>query len=150
MRASKKALVVILFLGTCLFGFSQYVSATNIDVAVSENEFVEKNDAGSIYNLELEFSNPSLLMLSAGKTDFFISVEDTKVADGELEPFLLSSLSKTTAKGTYVKDMNKEFEESSPVKISGTTKYDMLFASLEVPFIYIPTEEQAREFIHQN
>ena len=150
MRKSKKALIVVLFLGIGVFAYSQYLSATNIDVVLTENTFVEKNEAGAIYNLELQFSNPSLLMLNAGKTDFIISVEDTKVANGQLEPFLLPSLSKVTTKGTYLKETDKHFEEQSPVKISGTTKYDMFFASLEVPFIYYPSEDQAREFIHQN
>jgi len=36
------------------------------------------------------------------------------------------------------------------VKISGVTKYDLLVTSIDVPFVYYPTEEQAREFIHQN
>ena len=34
------------------------------------------------------------------------------------------------------------------VKISGTTKYDLVLTSLEVPFVYYPTEDQARKFIH--
>jgi len=40
--------------------------------------------------------------------------------------------------------------ESTEVKISGVTKYDVFFTSIDVPFVYYPTADQAREFIHQN
>ncbi len=51
MRASKKAILVILFLGIGLFGYSQYIAASNIGVIVTENEFLEKNDSVSTYNV---------------------------------------------------------------------------------------------------
>jgi hypothetical protein len=51
-------------------------------------------------------------------------------------------------KGTFHTDANSD--ESHSVKISGVTKYDLLVTSIDVPFVYYPTEEQAREFIHQN
>ncbi len=152
MRASKKAIIVILFLGVGFFGYSQYIAASNIGVIVIENEFLEKNDSISTYNVQLEFDNPSLLILNAGETDFTITVEDKKIADGVLEPFILSSMSKATVNGIYQKDEQSKMEEyqSSTVKISGITKYDVFFTSLEIPFIYFPSDDQAREFIHQN
>jgi hypothetical protein len=93
-----------------------------------------------------------LLILSAGKTDFTITVEDTKIADGVLEPFILPSMSKVIVKGTYLEEQKSEIidEQSPKVKISGVTKYDIFFTSIDVPFIYFPSEEQARGFIHQN
>jgi hypothetical protein len=125
---------------------------SNIGVIVTENEFLEKKDTVSVYNVQLEFENPSLLVLNAGETDFTITVEDTKIADGVLEPFILSSMSKVTVNGIYLKeDLTKIEENQSPtVKISGITKYDIFFTSLEIPFIYFPSDDQAREFIHQN
>ena len=152
MRTSKKFLLVIVILGIGIFGYSQYIAASNIGVIVTENEFLEKKDSISVYNVELEFENPSLLVLNAGETDFTITIEDKKIADGVLEPFILSSMSKTTVNGKYLKDeQTKMKEDQSPsVKISGITKYDMFFTSLEIPFIYFPSDEQAREFIHQN
>lgn len=151
MRTSKKASIVILFLGIGIFGYSQYVSASNIGVIVTENEFLEKNNDVSVYNVQLEFENPSLLVLNAGETDFTITVEDTKIADGVLEPFVLSSMSKATVNGVYQKEEPTNIESQSPtVKISGITKYDVFFTSLEIPFIYFPSDDQAREFIHQN
>lgn len=152
MRKSKKTFLIILFLSIGVFGYSQYTAASSIGVIVIENEFIEKTETASIYNVQLEFQNPSLLVLNAGETDFIITVEDTKIADGVLEPFILSSMSKASVNGKYLKDdQTKISENQSPnVKISGITKYDVFFTSLEIPFIYFPSDDQAREFIHQN
>jgi hypothetical protein len=61
-------------------------------------------------------------------------------------------MSKVNVNGTYLKEEKSEIrnEQSPKVKISGVTKYDIFFTSIEVPFIYFPSEEQARGFIHQN
>ena len=152
MRVSKKLGIVVLFFGIGIFGISQYISASNIGVIVTENEFLEKKDTVSVYNVQLEFENPSLLVLNAGETDFTITVENTKIADGVLEPFILSSMSKVSVNGIYLKEDLIEIEEnqSPTVKISGITKYDVFFTTLEIPFIYFPSDDQAREFIHQN
>ena len=151
MSARKKTILIIFFIGIGVFGYSQYASASQIGVSVTQNEFLEKNERGSFYNVQLEFTNPSLLILNAGETDFTILVEDAKVANGVLEPFLLPSLSKVNVKGTYFEEDKSEMQnsDSSKVSISGVTKYDVFFTSIEVPFIYIPSEDQAREFIHQ-
>lgn len=152
MRASKKAVIILIFFSIGIFGYSQYVAATNIGVIVTQNEFLEKTNDVSTYNVQLEFQNPSLLILNAGETDFAITVEDKKIADGILEPFILPSMSKATVNGIYLKEEQSSSEEtqSSSVKISGITKYDVFFTSLEIPFVYFPTSDQAREFIHQN
>ena len=152
MRRSRKALLIVLFLVVGIFGYSQYIAISHIRVIVTENEFLEKNNSGSVYKIQLEFNNPSLLILNSGQTDFTIIVEDTKTAEGVLEPFVLPPLSKTIVKGTYLEDEKHEIQESqsSSVKISGITKYDIFFTSIEVPFIYYPSDDQAREFIHQN
>ncbi len=152
MRKGKKSLIVLLILGMGLFGYSQYAFATQIEVIITESKLLTENENGATYNVELEFSNPSLLMLNAGKTNFIISVEDEKVADGVLEPFLLPALSKVVVEGTYQTNKSPENnnDKISSVTISGITKYDLFFTSIDVPFIYFPPEEQARKFIHQN
>ena len=150
MRPSKKTFLIILFLGVGIFSYTQYIAASNIGVIVIQNELLEKNDNISVYNLQLEFENPSLLVLNAGETDFEITVEDKKIGDGILEPFVLSSMSKATVNGVYLKEDQAVKEQSSNVKISGITKYEVFFTSLEIPFIYFPTDDQAREFIHPN
>ena len=151
MSARKKTLLIVFFIGMSVFGYTQYASASQIGVTVTQNEFLEKNDIGSFYNVQLEFTNPSLLILNAGETDFTIHIEDTKVADGVLEPFVLPSMSKVSVKGTYFEEdeSKNQKNESSKVRISGVTKYDVFFTSIDVPFIYIPSDDQAREFIHQ-
>lgn len=151
MRASRKVVIIVLVLiVVAIFGYSQYLAISLIGAVVIENEFLEKNDAGSIYNIQLEFNNPSLLILNAGKTNFMIFVNDIKTAEGVLDPFVLPPLSKTIAKGTYLEDNETQESQSSTVKISGVTKYDIIFMSIEIPFVYFPSDEQAREFIHQN
>ncbi len=153
MKSSKKALVIFLIIGVASFGYIQYASATQIGVIVTESHLLEKNDSGSTYNVQLEFDNPSLLVLNAGTTDFIISVEGQKVADGVLEPFVLPAMGKVIVEGTYQtieKSESVEDEEIPMVTISGVTKYDVFFTSIDVPFIYFPPAEQAREFIQQN
>jgi hypothetical protein len=150
MKTAKKAIIIFAIVAG-IFGFSQYASASQIGVTIAKNELLEKNGSESTYNMQLEFNNPSLLVLSAGKTDFIISVEDEKIGDGVLEPFVLPAMSKALVDGVYKSDKKYSDSENTPVvKISGVTKYDVFFTSLDVPFVYYPTEDQAREFIQQN
>jgi len=150
MKTAKKAIIIFAIIAG-IFGFSQYASASQIGVTIAKNELLEKNGSESTYNMQLEFNNPSLLVLTAGKTDFIISVEDEKIGDGVLEPFILPAMSKALVDGVYKSDKKYSNSENTPVvKISGITEYDVLFTSLDVPFVYYPTKDQAREFIQQN
>lgn len=150
MKSSKKGGLIILFvLGMSIFGYSQYASASQIEVSVTQSELLNVNEQGSNYNIELQFENPSLLILTAGETKFFIIVNNKMVGEGQLESFTLNPLDSSYVKGTFHTDSNVD-EESQSIKISGVTKYDLFFTSIDVPFVYYPTEEQAREFIHQN
>ncbi len=146
----KKALAVILVIvGVAAFGYTQYASASQISVAITSSKLIEKTDKGSLYNLELEFKNPSLLMLNAGKTDFTLSTEDKMLGGGTLDPFMLPALGKITTNGIFLKDQSTD-SKNPQVKISGTTKYQLLFATLDVPFTYYPTQDQTREFIQDS
>jgi len=150
MKSSKKAGIVVLFvLGMSIFGYSQYASASQIGVSISQSELLNENEKGSNYNVELQFENPSLLILTAGETEFFVISNDEIIGKGNLESFTLQPLDSSYVKGTFHTDVNSD-DESPSVKISGVTKYDMIITSIDVPFVYYPTEEQAREFIHQN
>jgi hypothetical protein len=150
MKSSKKGGLIVLFvLGMSIFGYSQYASASQIGVSISQSELVNENEKGSNYNIELQFENPSLLILTAGETEFFIIANDEIVGKGQLESFTLQPLDSSYVKGTFHTDSNVEGESQS-VKISGVIKYNVIFTSIDVPFIYYPTEDQAREFIHQN
>ena len=149
MKSSKKAgIAVLVLLGMSIFGYSQYASVSQIGVSINQSELLNENEKGSNYNIELEFKNPSLLILTAGETEFFIISNDEIIGKGNLESFTLQPLDSSFVKGTFHTDVNSD--ETHSVKISGVTKYNLLITSLDVPFIYYPTEEQAREFIHQN
>lgn len=149
MKSSKKGGLIVLFiLAMSIFGYSQYASASQIEVNVTQSELLSETDSGSKYNIELKFQNPSLLILTAGETEFFVLSNDEMVGKGELEPFTLQPLSSSYVSGTFHTDFEAN-DESNSVKITGVTKYDMVLTTIDVPFVYYPTEEQAREFIHQ-
>lgn len=150
MESSKKIGIIVLFvIGTSIFGYSQYASASQIGVSINQSELLNENEKGSDYNIELQFENPSLLILTAGETEFFVISDDEIVGKGTLESFTLQPLGNSYVKGTFHTEIDSD-DESHSVKISGVTKYDLLVTSIDVPFVYYPTEEQAREFIHQN
>ena len=149
MNSSKKGGLVILFiLGMSIFGYSQYASASQIGISITQSELLNENEKGSEYNIELQFENPSLLILTSGTTEFFVIADEQMVGKGQLEPFTLQPLDSTYVKGTFYTDSDDNNAQS--VKITGVTKYDAFLTSIEIPFVYYPTEEQAREFIHQD
>ena len=150
MKSSKKV-VIIMIIVAGLFGYSQYASASQIGVIIVDSTIVSEDERGSTQNLKLEFNNPSLLTLTAGETEFVIYADDNRIGDGTLEAFVLPALGKSLVNGTFQTYTKNQSENDAPVvKISGVTTYDILFTSIDVPFVYYPTENQAREFIHQN
>ena len=150
MESSKKAGIIILFvLGVSIFGYSQYASALEIGISIAQSELIDKNEKSANYNIELQFENPSLLLLTAGETEFFIISNDEIIGKGQLESFMLQPLDNRNVKGTFHTDSNAN-NESKSVSINGIIKYDLFVTSIDVPFVYYPTEDQAREFIHQN
>lgn len=149
MRSLVKGIIIIFVIGVGLFGYSQYASASQIGVTITQSHLLEKNEKGSTYGVELEFSNPSLLVLTAGKTEFFVIANDEMIGKGDLESFVLPALGSTSVNGTFLRDSNVDSQVST-VKISGVTKYNVIFTTIDVPFVFYPTEEQAREFIHPN
>ena len=130
-----------------IFGYSQYVSASQIEVSITQSELLSEDEKGAKYNIELEFVNPSLLLLTAGETEFFVIINDEMVGKGQLESFTLQPLESSNVKGIFHTDSNND--ESKSVKITGIMKYDILLTTIDVPFVFYPTDEQAREFIHQ-
>ena len=150
MNKSRKTIIIVFVIGMSIFGYSQYASASQIGVIITESDLIEKTDQGSAYNVELEFDNPSLLILTAGETDFFVIADGKTIGEGKLEPFTLPALGSSSVSGTFQTESIIESQEVPIVKISGITKYDVLFSTIDVPFVFYPTEDQAREFIHQN
>ena len=144
MKSVKEKSTIILFLLLLsIFGYSQFQSASQISVSISENAIIDEND--SEYEIELEITNPSLLTLPAGKSEFFVFYDNEIVGKGDLESFTLYPISSISVKGTFTTDTNSD--ESKSVKISGIIKYDLLVTTIEIPFDYYPTKEQTRKFI---
>lgn len=150
MVSRRKAVIITIILGMSLFGYSQYATASKIDVIITDSELIGESDNGSKYNVQLEFDNPSLLVLTAGETDFFVFADEEKIGDGKLNPFTLPSLGKASVDGKFQTNTKITEDDMLAIKINGVTKYDVFFTSFDVPFVYYPTEEQAREFIRQN
>ncbi|MDA7940443.1 MAG: hypothetical protein MPI95_07095 [Nitrosopumilus sp.] len=133
-RRGKVLVAVLVAASVAVFGYTQYASASQIRVGVAESE-----DG----RITLEFENPSLLPLAAGSTEFMVISGGEAVGSGRLDPFMLPPLGGARADGTY----EQSGEASGDVVITGTTEYDVLFASLRIPFVHHATEEQASEFI---
>lgn len=150
MKPSKKVAIIALIVGIGVFGYSQYLSASQIGVTITDSQLLGQDERGQTYNLELEFTNPSLLVLTAGQTEFTITADDHRIGDGTLEPFVLPAMDRASVQGTFVADSKSDSDNTPQVQISGITKYNVLFTSIDVPFVYYPTEDQARAFIHQN
>jgi len=148
MKSSKNGLIVLFVLGISIFGYSQYASVSQIEVKIIQSELLNDDEKGSNYNIELQFDNPSLLVLTAGKTEFFVINNNEMIGKGQLESFTLQPLDSINVKGIFHTDSNND--EPKSVKITGITKYDILLTTIDIPFVFYPTEEQAREFIHQN
>ena len=146
MKSVKKKSAIILFLLLLsIFGYSQFQSASQISVSISENTIINEDKNNSNYEIELKFKNPSLLTLPAGETEFFVFYDDEMVGKGNLKSFTLYPISSISVKGTFTTDKN--LDESKSVKISGIIKYDLLVTTIEIPFDYYPTKEQTRKFI---
>jgi hypothetical protein len=147
MGAKKKVGITLLIMGFTIFGFSQYVFLSQIGITLSESNLVFEDETVSKYSIELKFENPSLLYLSAGETDFVITANDEIIGNGKLDSFNLPLRNHSFVKGTFSTTGDSDSEDLV-MKISGTTKYQILMSSIEVPFVYYPTDEQAREFLH--
>ena len=131
---NKKSTIILFLLLVSILGYSQYESVSKISISISENAIISEDKNNSNYKIELEFRNPSLLTLPAGETEFFVFYDDEMVGKGNLESFTLYPISSIYVEGTFTTDTNSD--ESKSVKISGTTKYDLLITTIEVPFDY--------------
>ena len=147
MGSRKKAgLSIFLILVIGVFGYSQYMSAMQIETNIISSTLTD--EINSNYDIELEFKNPSLLLLAAGKTDFNIVADGAVIGNGKLDPFTLQPLDTSYVKGTY--HTYTDDKDAQSLVITGITKYDIGITTIDVPFAYYPTQEQAREFIYQN
>src|SRR5882762_723609 len=147
-KNSKIIMIMAIISVVSVFGYIQYVSVTHLHVSIADSKIVERTNDGTLYNMQLEFKNPSLMILNVGKTDFVISVEDQDLGRCILEPSIIPAMGKTIEKTPFLADnaildkYNKN-DNTPSVKLTGTTKYDFLFASINIPFTYYPTQKEA-------
>ena len=155
MEATRRnvAIVVGVVAAVGIFGYSQYASASQIGVVVTDSELLEETARGSSYDLRLEFENPSLLYLSAGETEFTVRAGEDRIGDGRVEAFVLPAMDKAVVNGTFMAEPDSgeyaDAEGVPEVRIVGVTTYEALFTTIDVPFVYYPTEDQARAFMDQ-
>ena len=153
-KSSRRLIIITAIVGAVIvFGYFQYASALQLHVSIKDSKLVERTQDGSLYHLQLEIKNPSLMVLNIGKTDFLISVDGQDLGTGVLEPSIIPAMGKTIAEAPFLADYQvlDKYEKSDvtpPVKLSGITRYNLLFTSLDIPFTYYPTQKEAREFIH--
>lgn len=147
-RSTKIAIVAGVVASLGIFGYFQYVLASQISVEVVENHLLEDNGSASTYSVQLEFNNPSLLVLTTGETRFTVIMNDEVIGYGKMDPFTLPALNGTITQATFTFEGEPDADDAEPsVQISGTTRYDLFSSPIDIPFVYSPTSEQAREFI---
>ena len=152
-RRSKVIIIVCIIAAVGLFGYSQYLSATHLSISILESKVVQRNDNNSLYNMTLQFKNPSVLPLTVGKTDFIISINDENLGTGTLQPLVIPPMGKTVSQAPFLADnaILHKYDTSNNVpniKLTGISKYEILIITVNVPFTYYPTQQEAREFIH--
>ena len=59
MARAKKAIIIVFVIAFIVFGYSQYASASQIEVVITQSNLIEENENESKYNVELKFQNPS-------------------------------------------------------------------------------------------
>ena len=153
-RRSKAVIIAVCVVAALgIFAYSQYLSATHLSISILESKVIQRNADNSLYNMTLQFQNPSLLPINVGATDFIISINNENLGTGTLQPLLIPPMGKIASQAPFTAD-NKILDkynksDSVPnVKLTGTSKYGISVISVNVPFTYYPTEQEAREFIH--
>jgi len=152
-RRSKVIIISCIIIAVGLFSYFQYLSATHLSISILESKIVQRNDNNSLYNMTLQFKNPSLLPISVGKTDFIISINDENLGTGTLQPLVIPPMAKTNSQAPFLADntLLHKYDTSDNIpniKLTGTSKYEILIIAVNVPFTYYPTQQEARQFIH--
>ena len=125
--------MVVIALGA--FGGWQYVAATGISVSVEGSELIRSGEGGSTYALSIAVENPTVLPISVGKTDFVVREDGRDVGSGTIEAFVMPVMGSATVDGEYLLEAGAS-QGGSSVRIVGVTAYDVLFASISIPFEY--------------
>jgi LEA14-like dessication related protein len=153
-RRSKVIIIAVCVVAAVgIFAYSQYISATHLSISILESKIIQRNDNNALYNMTLQFQNPSLLPINVGQTDFVISINGENLGTGTLQALMIPPIGKITSQAPFTADNTilHKYDTSANVpnvKLTGTSKYGISIISVNVPFTYYPTEQEAREFIH--
>lgn len=147
MRRATKGIIIALVVGIGIFGYSQYASASQIGATITQSKLLEENEDGSTYIVRLLFENPSVLVLAAGEPKFSVMEDEQTIGEGTLESFILPPIGTVLVSGTFLTEPGWERNKATTLKISGIAEYDVLFTTIEIPFVFYPDEEQIMEFI---
>ncbi|MGI0101661.1 MAG: hypothetical protein ACREA7_03580 [Nitrosotalea sp.] len=151
-RRTKIIVISSIIAAVGVFGFIQYLSVSQLHVSIIQSKIVDKTDQGTLYNLQLQFNNPSLLFLNVGKTNFIVSANGEDIGSGVLQPAVIPAMGKTVAQAPFLADTTVLDKYNNTVnvpnlKLTGTSQYDVLFTTVSIPFTYYPTQDEARAFI---
>lgn len=153
-RRSKVIIIAVCVVAAVgIFAYSQYLSATHLSISILESKIIQRSANNSLYNMTLQFQNPSLLPINVGQTDFVISINNENLGTGTLQPLVIPPMGKIASQAPFTADnaILGKYDKSDNVpnvKLTGTSKYGISIISVNVPFTYYPTEQEAREFIH--
>ena len=151
-KRTKIIVISVIVAAFGVFGYIQYLSVSDIHVSIIQSKVVQKTDQGTLYNLQLQFSNPSLLILNVGKTNFVVSANGEDLGTGVLQPSVIPAMGKTVSQTPFLADnsvLDKYNNDNSvpSLKLTGTSEYNVLFTTVSIPFTYYPTQDEARAFI---
>ena len=153
-RRSKVIIIAVCVIAAVgVFTYSQYLSATHTSISILESKIIQRNDNNSLYNMTLQFQNPSLFPINVGQTDFVISANNENLGTGTLQPLVIPPMGKISSQASFTADNSilDKYDKNDTVpnvKLTGTSKYGISVISVNVPFTYYPTEQEASEFIH--
>lgn len=115
----------------------QYVAATGISVSIAGSELLGSDERGSTYALTVAVENPTIIPIAVGKTDFVVVEGSRDVGSGTIEAFVMPAMGSTTAGGEYLLEAGSgDGGGGQGARIVGVTSYDVLFASISIPFEY--------------
>ena len=151
-KRTKIIIISIIVAAVGTFGYIQYLSVSQLHVSIIQSKIVDRTNQGTLYNLQLQFNNPSLLFLNVGKTSFVVSANGEDLGSGVLQPSLIPAMGKTVAQtpflaDTTVLDKYNNTNDVPNLKLTGTSQYKILFTTVSIPFTYYPTQDEARAFI---
>lgn len=151
-KRTKIIVISIIVAAVGVFGYVQYLSVSNLHVSIIQSKIVQRTDQSTLYNLQIQFQNPSLLFLNVGTTNFAVSANGENLGTGVLQASLIPAMGKTVSQTPFlaensVLDKYNNTNNVPSLKMTGTSEYTVFFTTISIPFTYYPTQDEAREFI---